>query len=140
LVEDFFLYGTEEEEDSRFVFLPDCKHAIEVEGLTTHMDLLDDEIGIKRCPRCRTIITHCRRFNNIIKMRLKDVILVKKKIFGDQKKVGLTQAALIKKLRWDTPNLIRNFPIFHDYLLNLLCDKVPIPTEKDKHRMIPKKV
>jgi hypothetical protein len=73
-------------------------------------------------------------------MRLKDVILVKKKIFGDQKKVGLTQAALIKKLRWETPNLIRNFPTFHDYLLNLLCDKVPIPTEKDKHRMVPKKV
>jgi hypothetical protein len=139
LVEEFYLHGTEGDEDSRFVFLPDCTHAIEVEGLTYYMDLMDDEIGIKRCPRCRTVITHCRRFNNSIKKRLKDVILVKKKIFGDQKKVGLTQDALIRKLRW-AENLLRNFPTFHDYLLNLLCDKVPIPTDKGNHRMVPKKV
>lgn len=125
----------------RFIYLPDCKHAIEVEGLTYHMNMADDEIGVKRCPRCTTVIRSCRRFGNIIKTRLQDVIKVKTKIFGNQKKITENKSTLIAKLRWDEDNRwSRIFPALHDQLMDKLTHQIPVKRGSPEMGIVPKPV
>jgi len=66
---EFCLSGNEEDDDARFVYLPNCGHCIEVEGLDYWMGMDDEknEIQMKCCPRCKTIIYDCSRYGNIIK-------------------------------------------------------------------------
>lgn len=41
------------------------------------------QITIKRCPKCSATITTCVRYGNIIKKQFKDVLGIRKKIFGN---------------------------------------------------------
>ncbi|KAI9551691.1 hypothetical protein GHT06_022027 [Daphnia sinensis] len=78
---EFVLYGNEEDEDARFIYLEDCKHTIEVEGLDHWMEMKQEEtqeIQTKRCPRCKTIIRSCYRYNNVIKRTFGDILEVKR--------------------------------------------------------------
>ena len=99
---EFCLSGNEEDDDARyaifllkllsdliissafrrFVYLPNCGHCIEVEGLDYWMGMDDEknEIQMKCCPRCKTIIYDCSRYGNIIKRNMRDIVQVKKKI------------------------------------------------------------
>ncbi|KAK2705482.1 hypothetical protein QYM36_015764 [Artemia franciscana] len=77
-LEEFILYGNETEPDSRFIFLPDCNHAIELEGIDYWMTQNKHEVGLRRCPRCNTPITSCTgRFGNIIRQSYREVEAVK---------------------------------------------------------------
>jgi len=68
---------------NRFVFLPDCGHTIEVEGLDYWMRMNDQsEIQMKCCPRCKTIIRKCLRYGDILKKNYKDIADVKKKLIS----------------------------------------------------------
>jgi len=143
LTEDFFLLGNEEDPDSRFILLPDCSHAIEAEGLDHYMKMAQEdnsqEIGIKRCPRCSTVITHCRRFNNVIKARLNDVVLVKQRVFGNQKEVAVIQAALIRKIRFQS-DMKKIFPKMYQFLMELISEPIPVRRDGGEMRYIDKKV
>ena len=64
-----------------FIFLPDCGHTIEVDGLDHWMQMKDDkEIRTKGCPRCKTITRTCLRYGDVLKANYEDVVLVKKKL------------------------------------------------------------
>uniref|UniRef100_T1IT09 RZ-type domain-containing protein n=1 Tax=Strigamia maritima TaxID=126957 RepID=T1IT09_STRMM len=69
---EFVLSGNEEDDDARFIELADCGHCIEVEGLDYWMQLeiRDDGVKMKDCPRCKTTIWKSLRYGNIIKQRM----------------------------------------------------------------------
>ncbi|KAL9958948.1 hypothetical protein ACROYT_G036026 [Oculina patagonica] len=79
--------GGEEEEDARFIRLPDCKHIFAVSDLDRYMDMSQDNtteshaIQTKVCPRCSTPIRTCLRYGNVVKQQLKDIEKVKKKMW-----------------------------------------------------------
>lgn len=56
-------------------------------------------IGIKRCPKCKTIITSSFRYGNIIKKHFKDVAQIREKIFGNNQKQKKTQEIIAKKIK-----------------------------------------
>ncbi len=53
------LFGTEDDEDARFIQLEDCNDIIEVSGLDHWMETEQsesNEVQFKRCPKCSTQI------------------------------------------------------------------------------------
>ncbi|KAE8749845.1 hypothetical protein FOCC_FOCC003313 [Frankliniella occidentalis] len=82
-IEIFF--GTEEDEDARFVTLPDCKHVFEVSSLDhwlTGIDEKGSEIKKKVCPKCTTVVATSLRYSNAIKQNAEHVAEIKEKLFG----------------------------------------------------------
>jgi len=93
LTEIFF--GNEDEEGARFVLLEDCGHCFEVRGLDKWMNLESDTkkvdakgVLVRRCPLCHTVVGKSRRYGGILKECMKDVIKIKKKIFGEDRESG----------------------------------------------------
>lgn len=81
-VNDVF-FGTEDDEDARFVVLEDCDHFFEVTSLDRwfHDDTSEgaEEVSFKACPRCRTPIRKSLRYSNQVKKTLKDIEQIKQK-------------------------------------------------------------
>ncbi|CAH1269018.1 ZNFX1 [Branchiostoma lanceolatum] len=63
-------FGTEEEDDARFVQLEDCGHVLEVRELDEWMDTSDRKIQLETCPKCKTPIRHNVRYGKSIKRML----------------------------------------------------------------------
>ncbi|XP_037052517.1 NFX1-type zinc finger-containing protein 1-like isoform X2 [Bradysia coprophila] len=101
--EDFF--GFEDEEDARFVYLENCGHIIHRESMDTWMAQKTEEksestqITVKRCPKCQTIITKSVRYGNIIKKQFKEVLRIRKKIFGNDRTQKDTQLVVARKIQ-----------------------------------------
>ena len=76
-------FGTEDEEDARFIQLKDCSHLLEVTGLDRFVNDNDVESGglvkFSECPKCRTPIRTSLRYCNKVKEVLNDVEELKKK-------------------------------------------------------------
>ncbi len=77
-------FGNEDDEDARFVLLPDCKHIFEYKGLDHWMEIKKEgdqsqQISFKECPKCKTPVKKCLRYSNAIKQYLKDVEEIKLK-------------------------------------------------------------
>ena len=84
-------FGTEEEDDARFIELQDCEHIVEVNGLDHWMEMnrsesdsqdsiaASVEVQFKACPRCKTSIRKSVRYGNIIKEVLSDMEVIKQK-------------------------------------------------------------
>nr|XP_053646669.1 NFX1-type zinc finger-containing protein 1-like [Cherax quadricarinatus] len=81
------LFGSEDEDDARFVLLEDCGHTIEAEGLKEWLAQDGGEIGMKQCPRCKKPIYNNRRYYGFLLKAYKDVEAVKKKYFREKKTV-----------------------------------------------------
>ncbi|XP_046560626.1 NFX1-type zinc finger-containing protein 1-like isoform X1 [Haliotis rubra] len=64
--------------NARFVFLEDCGHIVEVTSLDRHMASKSDEIQLKKCPHCKTIIRYNMRYGNVIKSILRKLEVVRK--------------------------------------------------------------
>lgn len=65
----------------RFIFLPECEHCIEVEGMDHWMATnVGGQIQPKCCPRCKTTVRICMRYGDIIKSTFDDIAKAKKKI------------------------------------------------------------
>jgi hypothetical protein len=80
-VQELF-FGTEEDDDARFVELEDCNDIIEVTGLDRWMSQdgsTDSEVKFKVCPKCSTPIRKSFRYGNTIKQVLCDVQAIKLK-------------------------------------------------------------
>ena len=89
-------FGTEEDENARFVELADCGHLFEVEMMDLWMDQAQErsdgkavDVQLKRCPKCSTPIRTSLRYGNIIKRILADFELIKRKILlgKEQRKI-----------------------------------------------------
>lgn len=141
---EFILYGNEEEDDARyfrnlsfkkdvlklyfpfhrFIFLEDCKHTIEVEGMDHWMEMKTEEtreIQMKCCPRCKTIIRSCYRYGNVIKRNFKDIVEVKRvilrsrvsakdfteKILSKIKELQTTNEQLVTALKHNVSDVMR---------------------------------
>lgn len=76
------LFGSEEEEDARFIQLEDCNDIVEVTGLDRWMKIEGSdstEVKFKVCPKCSTPIRKSFRYGNAIKQVLHDVQEIKLK-------------------------------------------------------------
>ena len=74
------LFGTEDEEDARFIMLEDCEHIFEYTALDRMMDRDDDEIKRRVCPLCTVPIVRSFRYGNVLKRIHRDIENVKRKI------------------------------------------------------------
>ncbi|KAK4325721.1 hypothetical protein Pmani_003664 [Petrolisthes manimaculis] len=74
---DYILSGKEDEPDARFVFLEDCGHTIEAEGLEYWLEQEPQKIGMKKCPKCHSTIYNNRRYQHVILQTYKTVKEVK---------------------------------------------------------------
>ena len=76
-------FGTEDDEDARFIQLEECKHLIEVEACDVWMEQANDdkpsEVQFKACPKCKTQIRKSLRYGNTVKKTLQDYESIKKK-------------------------------------------------------------
>ena len=75
-------FGSEDDEDARFVVLEDCSHFFEVTSLDRWIqDSTEgvEEVNFKACPRCRTPIRKSLRYSNQVKKTLKDIEQIKRK-------------------------------------------------------------
>lgn len=57
------------------------------------------QINVKRCPKCKTTITSCVRYGNIIKKQFKDVLRIRKKIFGNSQNQKETQQSIARQIQ-----------------------------------------
>jgi len=125
------------------VYLEDCGHCIEAEGMDYYMNhtIEEGEIKAKSCPKCKTIIRHCKRYGNILRLTVKDVMAVKKKIFGDIKKIQEDQMAKFFQLQSNfSKGWIQHFPVLGEFLANSLVDQVPLARGKNTTKIISKTV
>ena len=77
-------FGSEDEEDARFIELEECKHVIEVTACDEWIAQAADEnspteIQFKTCPKCKTQIRKSVRYGNIVKQTLEDYEKIKEK-------------------------------------------------------------
>ena len=87
-VEEVF-FGTENDPQTRFLVLSDCKHMFEVTALDRWMEIESrGNVKLKECPKCKTPIRRSFRYGNIVKIILNDIDKVKEKIIDSQKKFG----------------------------------------------------
>ncbi|XP_054753251.2 NFX1-type zinc finger-containing protein 1-like [Lytechinus pictus] len=96
-------FGSEDEEDARFVQLEDCGHVIEVESLDHFMSMTQESsddvtIQLKGCPKCKTPIRKNLRYGNTIKQTLRDVENVKTKMRGSEVEIESKMKELTDKL------------------------------------------
>lgn len=87
---------------TRFIYLEDCKHTIEVEGLDHWMEMKQEEtqeIQTKCCPRCKTIIRSCYRYNNVIKRNFGDILEVKRMLLRSRISSKDFTENLLKKVK-----------------------------------------
>ena len=102
-------FGTEEDENARFVELADCGHLFEVKMMDQWMDQAQErsdgkavDVQLKRCPKCSTPIRTSLRYGNIIKKILADFELIKRKILlgKEQRKIVKNRLRLgVQKIR-----------------------------------------
>lgn len=101
-------FGTEEDEDARFIELLDCGHVFEVTALDYWMDKdgETEDIKLKECPKCKTPIRISYRYADIVKQKLADVELVKKRLNKEEDQYQKLTANLKSKTR----SLLREYP------------------------------
>ena len=97
-------FGTEDDEDARFVELADCGHVFEVEMMDQWMDQAEEgdggkavDVQLKRCPKCSTPIRTSLRYGNIVKKILADFEEIKRKILlGRQQREQAVSGLILK--------------------------------------------
>ncbi|CAF2465989.1 unnamed protein product [Rotaria sp. Silwood2] len=118
-VQEIF-FGTEDEPDARFVFLPDCKHIIEVTALDKFVENSfnnpNENVAIRfpECPRCKQNIRCCTRYTPITNQVHNLIAQVKKKILGNQseKDIEERRKRLIKDFE-ETENSLKEIELGH---------------------------
>ncbi|XP_013381835.1 NFX1-type zinc finger-containing protein 1-like [Lingula anatina] len=96
-------FGTEDEEDARFVQLTDCKHYFEVSGLDQYFAMESSNstnmsIQLKCCPLCKTPIRRNLRYGKQINTQLANIELVKRKLAVDMHILLTTHSRLQREI------------------------------------------
>nr|CAD7575429.1 unnamed protein product [Timema californicum] len=102
----------------RFVYLEDCKHTVESQGLEGWLEQTESEISMKVCPFCKTPITKTQRYTNLIKAVYQDVCKVKAKVFGDMKDIEASRGHLQQQLANLRPELLVRYGIVKEFDLS----------------------
>uniref|UniRef100_A0A0P4VWJ6 RZ-type domain-containing protein n=1 Tax=Scylla olivacea TaxID=85551 RepID=A0A0P4VWJ6_SCYOL len=92
---EFFLLGNEDDPEARFVWLEDCGHCIEAEGLEMWLTQDNGEVGMKTCPRCRKAIYNNKRHQHLILQAYEGVQAIKKKYYRIHSTVKVKSIELI---------------------------------------------
>lgn len=108
-------------ENRRFVYLENCGHIIHRESMDRWMSQKDEvsgskQIKVKRCPKCNTIITRCVRYGDIIKKQFKDVLGIRKKIFGNDETQKRIQQNIARKIQSHSNNQECQFENVREFL------------------------
>ena len=117
----------------RFVYLEDCEHIIEQTGMDQWMNTEQEqgEIGVKRCPKCRKILTSSVRYGQILKKKMKDVQAVRDRIFGHGNKLRTIQHKMSNELMM-TGNYCIEY--FRASLQQMICHNKMISSKKGEMR------
>ncbi|CAG9814747.1 unnamed protein product [Phaedon cochleariae] len=93
------LFGTEDEEDARFVQLKDCGHVLESDGMEMWLKgENEDEIQVKVCPKCKTQIVNTQRYSEHLKRAFVDIQNVKQRLNGSPEANRDTRLQLLKRI------------------------------------------
>ncbi|KAL3275522.1 hypothetical protein HHI36_020281 [Cryptolaemus montrouzieri] len=96
-LEEFF-FGTEDEEDARFVLLKDCGHVLEASGMEMWLKQDENQIKFKVCPKCKTTINTTERYSDYVKLAIEDVIRLKKRQYGSRNEIATKRQELLGKI------------------------------------------
>ncbi|KAJ8946031.1 hypothetical protein NQ318_023280 [Aromia moschata] len=77
-------FGTEDDEDARFVELQDCKHILESTGMENWLNQ-GDEIQMKVCPKCKASVVNTQRYSDYVKRAIIDINNIKQRLIGSHK-------------------------------------------------------
>nr|XP_009860073.1 NFX1-type zinc finger-containing protein 1 isoform X1 [Ciona intestinalis] len=96
-------FGDEEEDDARFVELPECGHVFTYDGLDKWMNMDDEndedvDIQLKKCPKCNTFIRSATRYGQVINNQLRAINMVKEKSHGTNAEIRIATRQLDRKL------------------------------------------
>uniref|UniRef100_F6RC64 RZ-type domain-containing protein n=1 Tax=Ciona intestinalis TaxID=7719 RepID=F6RC64_CIOIN len=98
-------FGDEEEDDQRFVELPECGHVFTYDGLDKWMNMDDEndedvDIQLKKCPKCNTFIRSATRYGQVINNQLRNraINMVKEKSHGTNAEIRIATRQLDRKL------------------------------------------
>ncbi|KAF8768117.1 NFX1-type zinc finger-containing protein 1 [Argiope bruennichi] len=95
-------FGTEDQEDARFVRLENCGHIFELLGLMRWMKTYiqeQREIRLMSCPECKQVIRRSFCFGKVIKSCLEDIEKVKNITCGNIYRNFFIQNSLMEKIK-----------------------------------------
>ncbi|XP_067670298.1 NFX1-type zinc finger-containing protein 1-like [Haliotis asinina] len=81
--------------NARFIFLEDCGHIVEITSLDRLMESTSDQIKLKECPQCKTVIRYNMRYGNVINSILRKVDVVKRQCNGQAEMVLDTEERMM---------------------------------------------
>ena len=131
LVTEIF-FGTEEDEDAKFVYLFDCKHIVEQTGMDQWIqsrysnNLTQENASIKLpdCPKCKAPIRRNLRYSKYIKKQLIALENIKLKQFGEKTAIVDEKKKFLKKIK-ETLNET-NLNLLHDEIKLKLKENVSL--------------
>jgi len=107
------------------------------------IELDEGAISSKACPRCKTLIRHSKRYGNILRKQIAEVLKVKRLVFGNEKLVAERQTKLLTEI-YGNPIWAQTLPEVQKYVIQLLAvveKRVKVLFfEVSKEKMVPKKV
>ncbi|XP_044753526.1 NFX1-type zinc finger-containing protein 1-like isoform X3 [Coccinella septempunctata] len=80
-------FGTEDEDDARFILLNDCGHILENTGMKEWLKQEQDAIKFKVCPKCKTKIFVTERYSDYVKKAVQGISAAKIKGIGTQQMI-----------------------------------------------------
>lgn len=99
-------FGTEDEPGARFIYLEDCKHVIEAEGLANWLETQygqssenNSAIKLPDCPKCKTSMRRNLRFSKYIKNQLVAIEQVKARHNGTKEQILNQKSELFNYLK-----------------------------------------
>lgn len=134
-------FGTEDVY-SKYVYLPDCKHVLESTAMDTWMkpsDSGEDEnIGLKSCPKCKTVIRNCTRYKRLINQQLELVDFAKKKILKNIVNEEVIKDEIFQNFSYDSSSFsnVENVIKLGSYLKeNIKCMQIQGSSERNVARI-----
>jgi hypothetical protein len=88
------------------------------------IELDEGAITSKCCPRCKTLIRHSKRYGNILRQQVAEVMKVKRIVFGNEKLVKKRQSKLISEIYGNQVWVTVSLSDFQTYIVNLLATVV----------------
>lgn len=120
----------------RFIYLKECDHIIEVDGMDKHMEVevVKGGVSVKTCPKCTTPIKSSIRYQSLLCQKMKDIVAIKKKIFGRDERVKRDLADIVSELQHRQGS--NHIPEFKMFLQNLTYSVSVNASGKIKREMV----
>ncbi|GBL83940.1 NFX1-type zinc finger-containing protein 1 [Araneus ventricosus] len=106
-------FGRQVKADAMFVCLEDCRHIFEVNGLRHWMTKNNpgrNEIRLKTCPTCNTVIRNSLHFERKVESSFKNMEKIKIAVAGNKNYNNKLKEVLLKRTRNECFHFITRFP------------------------------